>query len=339
MDRRSFFGHSGFFVIASALGPLAAPTQAGSDEDDDEGDERLGHRGRRAYPQGVASGDPKADSVVFWTRCLRTDPKRAAEPLRLRLQVALDPGFERVIAHVRLVARPEWDHTVRAKIRGLPPGRTLYYRFRSGGDTSPVGRTRTAPAPGASPALLKFAWFTCQDWSVNHWGAMSLLAAEDLDFVVHVGDYVYETVGASFQAGRAEPAHGPIVFPDGTTLADGSRAATTLADYRTLYRTYRGDQRLQARQDAPVFASRALAADRRVISIATSFKVPFFAQHRRKEAGVTQETCQPEDAPTNRIAVLMVTQDGWTDGCNPLRCWYARRTCNRRRAARSAASP
>jgi alkaline phosphatase D len=75
---------------------------------------------------------------------------------------------------------------------------------------------------------------------------MSLLAQESLDFVVHVGDYIYETVGAAFQAGAAEPAHAPLSLPDGTALGTSTVYATTLADYRYLYRTYRGDARLQA---------------------------------------------------------------------------------------------
>ena len=239
MDRRQLLRSAAFFTVAAAGGTALA-----HDERDDNDEEDRAPRGRFTFPQGVASGDPKPRSVVFWTRCVRAEgPGR---PVRLRLQVALDAGFERIVADARLIAVVAWDHTVRAKITHLPAGHTLYYRFIAGRDASPVGRTRTAPEHGSQPTQLKFAWFTCQDWSVNHWGAMSLLAAQDLDFVVHVGDYVYETVGAAFQAGQAEPAHGPIVFPDGTTLPDGSRYATSLADYRTLYRTYRGDTRLQA---------------------------------------------------------------------------------------------
>jgi hypothetical protein len=110
------------------------------------------------------------------------------------------------------------------------------------------------PPAGANVARLKFGWFTCQDWSINHWGAMAPLAQEDLDFLVHVGDYVYETVGASFQAGVAEPAHAALVLPDGTTLGS-ARYATTLADYRYLCRTYRGDARLRTlHQQWPLIA-------------------------------------------------------------------------------------
>jgi len=141
-------------------------------------------------------------------------------------------------------------HGARADSRALPaPIRShqdKIFRFVAGSDASATGRTRTAPAADSQREQLRFAWFTCQDWLINHWDALDLLAAEDdLDFTVHVGDYVYETVGAKFQAGVAEPAHQAIRLPDGVALGDGSVYANTLDDYRTLYRTYRGDARLQ----------------------------------------------------------------------------------------------
>jgi hypothetical protein len=150
--------------------------------------------------------------------------------------------------------------------------------------------------------------------------------------------------GRRSRRGRPPSACGLLLQPaSGTSSALNApmtlRPSTSFGSGQAPVEVIPAAGQLPARQDASVFAGTAVAEDRRVIPIATSFTVPFVAQHRRKEAGVAQETCQPEDAPTNRIAVLMVTQDGWTDGCNPLRCWYARRTCNRRRAARSAASP
>ena len=241
MDRRGLLRHAAFFTVAAATAP-AAFADAWWDDDGDAADDA--RSGRHAFPQGVASGDPKHASIVFWTRCIRADaPARA---VRITLIVAADAAFRHIVARVRLVAHAGHDHTVRAKVIELEPGRSYHYRFVAGADTSPVGRAKTAPKPGSALSQLRFAWFTCQDWSVNHWGAMSLLAQEELDFVVHVGDYIYETVGAAFQTGQSEAAHGPIVLPDGTTLPDGSRYATSLADYRTLYRTYRGDARLQA---------------------------------------------------------------------------------------------
>ena len=110
-----------------------------------------------------------------------------------------------------------------------------------------AGTTKTAPSAASRPAQRKFAWLTCQDWSVNHWAAMDLIAAEELDFLVHLGDYIYETVGATFQTGAAEAAHTKITLPNGTARTGGETGvyATSLEDYRTLYRTYRGDARLQ----------------------------------------------------------------------------------------------
>ncbi len=232
MDRRQFLSRSAFFTVAAA-----ALTACGGGDDDEP-------KGRYAFPQGVASGDPKSGSLVFWARCVRADAGTA--DVAVRLQVSTSNAFTTVLAELALTASTSYDFTVRAKVTGLPAATLLCYRFVAGSDVSTVGNARTAATADTALAQLRFAWITCQDWSVNHWGAMSLLAAEDLDFLVHVGDYIYETVGASFQSGMAEPAHGAIAFPDGTTLADGTRYATTLADYRTLYRTYRGDPRLQA---------------------------------------------------------------------------------------------
>ena len=232
MDRRQFLSRSAFFTVAAAS--LTACGGGGGTEG----------AGTYQFPQGVASGDPRESSLVFWSRCVRTTG--AAGDINVRLQVSTTAQFSNLLADLPLVASAAYDNTVRAKVTGLPAATPLYYRFLAGNDVSAVGVGKTAPASTATLAQLRFAWFTCQDWSVNHWAAMSLLAAEDLDFVVHLGDYIYETVGAAFQSGAAEPAHARISLPDGTKLSDGTVYATTLADYRTLYKTYRGDARLQA---------------------------------------------------------------------------------------------
>jgi alkaline phosphatase D len=234
MDRRSFLRSSLYFTVASAGASLAA---CGSPDDGVPPSPPNSH----TFPLGVASGDPKDSSVVFWTRCLNS---RGVENIPLTLEVSTSPGFETLAASVPLTAVRLYDYTVRAKVTGLAAATRYHYRFVAGVDKSVAGQTKTAPAPTASVAQLKFAWLTCQDWSINHWAAMDLIAAEDLDFLVHLGDYIYETVGASFQNGAAEPAHGRITLPNGVT--QGSAVyASTLDDYRTLYRTYRGDARLQ----------------------------------------------------------------------------------------------
>ena len=233
MDRRGFIRSSAYFTVAGAGALLSA---CGSGDDNPP-------QGSYLFPLGVASGDPKEASIVFWTRCA---PKTGSADVDLRLEVALDASFNQPAGIVDLSARAQYDHTVRAKLTGLSPATRYYYRFRAGGDMSPVGQARTAPAAASTPSQLRFAWMTCQDWSINHWAAMSLMANEELDFIVHLGDYVYETVGAAFQAGRAEPSHTRIELPDGVAIEGGARYANSLADYRTLYKTYRSDARLQA---------------------------------------------------------------------------------------------
>lgn len=246
MDRRHFLRSSAFFTIAAATGTLAACS------DDDNGTtaapaaSTLPAAGTFQFPQGVASGDPRGDSIVFWTRAIAASG--ASAPVSVQLQVSSAADFSAIVARVSLQALADYDYTVRAKVTGLNPASTYYYRFVAGADNSVAGTAKTAPAAGAANSKIRFAWFTCQDWTVNHWQALTLIAAEtDLDFVVHLGDYIYETVGASFQTGTAEPAHTQIKLPDGGALPGGAGTyANSLNDYRTLYRTYRADPRLLA---------------------------------------------------------------------------------------------
>ena len=242
MQRRELLRRSAaFFSVITAGSVLSA---CGGD-DDAPATEPGPPEGSFRFDLGVASGDPRADSVVLWTR-VQSSGNTQPDSIPLTLQVSLQEDFATLLVEQPLDASARYDHTVRTKIRQLQAATRYYYRFKAGSDVSATGISKTAPAADAQLSSLRFAWFTCQDWSVNHWGAMELLAAEqDLDFTVHVGDYIYETVGAGFQTGQVESAHPPITLPDGMSLADGSTAALSLTDYRTLYRTYRGDARLQ----------------------------------------------------------------------------------------------
>ncbi len=241
MDRRSFVRSAMYFTVASAtLGLQACGGSSGSSS-------ASSTKGSYQFPQGVASGDPKENSIVFWTRCINSNGDKTDIPLRLEVSTAAD--FATLVANVSLSASATYDFTVRAKVTNLSaanPATRYYYRFVAGSDVSAIAQAKTTPAATSSPAELRFAWLTCQDWTINHWGAMELLAQEEIDFTVHLGDYIYETVGASFQAGVAEPAHKAITLPDGKKNAAGVIYANSVEDYRTLYRTYRSDTRLQA---------------------------------------------------------------------------------------------
>jgi alkaline phosphatase D len=247
MDRRHFLESSAFFTIAAATGVLLVPKRVHAADDD-------ARKHRYRFAQGVASGDPRDRSIVFWTRCVPEPETGGAasqatqgveRTVPLRLEVSTSADFSTLVASVPLNALSTYDFTVRAKVTALSPKTTYHYRFIAGNDSSPTGEARTAPDVSEANDRVRFAWLTCQDWSVNHWQAMSLIAAEsDLDFVVHVGDYIYETVGGA-RPEAAEAAHPPLQLPDGKPLPDAGRYADSLEDYRLLYRTYRTDPRLQ----------------------------------------------------------------------------------------------
>jgi alkaline phosphatase D len=196
-----------------------------------------------SFAQGVASGDPQPDSVVLWTRVTGGD---GINPVNVGLQVSTTADFTSLVLNTTVAASPDWDYTLRHQVTGLSANTTYFYRFSAGGVTSMAGRTWTLPAAGQSLSQLKFAVISCQDWSVNHWAAFDAMQNEDINFIVHVGNYVYEQLGITLAVTPPhDPQHPAFTLPNGTALPDGSTYATTLADYRTLYMTYRSDPRLQ----------------------------------------------------------------------------------------------
>jgi alkaline phosphatase D len=195
-------------------------------------------RGQRPGPGdpfslGVASGDPTPDGVVLWTR-LAPDPLAGGGmpevPAEVRWEVAEDERFRRVVARGAERALPEEAHSVHVELRGLRPERPYWYRFRAGADESPVGRTRTAPRPGAVAPRLQFAFVSCQNYPVGLYPAYRDIAEQDLDLVAHLGDYIYEGPGGE---GALRP-HLP------------NAEIVTLADYRTRHAQYKTDGDLQA---------------------------------------------------------------------------------------------
>jgi len=238
MNRRDFLRLAAVTVATSAV-PLAGcgDTSSAAPLSTDPADVA------RVFPQGIASGDPTWESVVLWTRV-----EGAASGDRIGYEIALDEAFTQVVARGEASTDADRDHTVKIKPVGLSPYTTYWYRFVGLGVASPVGRTRTAPEPGQD-VPVRFAFASCQDFVGRYfhsWRALVERHADDLDFVVHLGDYVYETDGdQDFQT----PGEGrSITLPDGLALgeAQGSgRAAVTLADYRSLYRQYRNDEWLK----------------------------------------------------------------------------------------------
>ena len=186
------------------------------------------------FTLGVASGDPTPDGIVLWTR-LAPDPLNgggiaATDSYRVRFEVAADPRFRRIVhrGHTRVGA--EEIHTVHAEVSGLRPQREYWYRFESKRWISPVGRFRTAPRYGRVADRLDFAYVSCQNYTHGYFTAFEDLVQQDLDLVVHLGDYIYEGPGL---------VGGPRVHAPAASLL-------TLEDYRTRHAQYKTDTALQA---------------------------------------------------------------------------------------------
>ena len=184
------------------------------------------------FTLGIASGCPRPDGVLLWTR-LAPDPLDAGamspEPIRVDWQVAEDQAFARTVARGSEMAIPESAHSVHAEVQGLRPGRDYWYRFQAGDATSPIGRTRTAPAAGQSPAQFRLAFASCQQYEQGYYAAYRDMAARELDLVVHLGDYIYES---SWGARLVRRHTGAI--------------PSTLDEYRDRYALYKSDRDLQA---------------------------------------------------------------------------------------------
>lgn len=181
------------------------------------------------FTLGVASGDPDHQSLVLWTR-LAPDPLdpnggMKPEPVQVAWEIASDETMTSIVATGKSVATPQLGHSVHVEVDGLQPDRWYWYRFRAGDATSPIGRTRTFPAPDAMPDRLKFAVTSCQNYEQGLYTAYEQMANDDLDLVCHLGDYIYE-----YEAGR-----------NGKVRTHHGKEIQTLGDYRIRHAQYRSD--------------------------------------------------------------------------------------------------
>lgn len=185
------------------------------------------------FSLGVASGYPGADTVVLWTRLAPSPlepgggmPADTVVPVTWR--IARDEHMRAVVQQGICYATPEWAHSVHVEPTGLEPARDYWYQFNVGSYPSTIGRTRTAPRPGMAMTKLRMAVASCQQYEHGYFVAYRHMLADDLDLVVHVGDYIYENTWGS------------------TPLrSHGAPEAFTLDDYRARYALYRGEKELQ----------------------------------------------------------------------------------------------
>ncbi|MBE2317359.1 alkaline phosphatase D family protein [Solirubrobacter sp. CPCC 204708] len=177
------------------------------------------------FRQGVLSGDPTPDGITLLT--LLDDAEGRGQ---VRLEVARDAAFRRVVASRNITTSARDGYSVKARIRGLDPHERYFYRFETRTTQSPVGRFQTA-LPEDSNETVKFAFFSCADYTHGYYNAYELMAREDVDFVVNLGDYIYAE--AYHRRGQTGVRNDPI------------GEARSLDDYRDKYALYRSDKALR----------------------------------------------------------------------------------------------
>jgi alkaline phosphatase D len=217
INRRSLLATAGFGIGGLMLPGGAAMAQA-----------LLGMTG---FTHNVASGEPGPDSVLLWTRYVSA----TGAPSRIRVEISDTQDFVKIVGGGQMVTGPWRDHTVKITVDNLAPGKWHWFRFIApDGTISPVGRTRTLPVGKA--AKFNIAIFSCSNLGFGEFNAYGHAAArDDIDLVLHMGDYIYEYARGGYDGGAKFAAR---IFPDTEIL--------TLADYRLRYASYRSDKQLQA---------------------------------------------------------------------------------------------
>ena len=185
------------------------------------------------FSLGVASGYPLPGGMVLWTRLAPAPAEDGGgmgrEIVAVRWELATDEAMRELVASGSAEASPEWGHSVHVEPQGLEPDRPYWYRFSAGDAQSPIGRTRTAPALDATPARLRFAFASCQQYEQGYYGAYRHIVADAPDLIVFLGDYIYES---SWGRNHVRKHTGGEPY--------------TLEDYRVRYALYKSDADLQA---------------------------------------------------------------------------------------------
>lgn len=192
------------------------------------------------FPQSVASGGPTPEGTLLWTRIAPEEYQGGPVAVEVGQEDSFaDPVHRGIVEPTAITA--DHDHTITVDLDGeLSPDSEYAYRFIHDGTASRTGWCQTLPTPDATTESVRFGVLTCQDYQNGYYGAYSHVAEEDVDFLVHLGDFIYES---------ADGRYGPPVgseYPDrNLELPSGHDLAHTLADYRYLYNTYRSDPHLQ----------------------------------------------------------------------------------------------
>ncbi|KKL02117.1 alkaline phosphatase [Rheinheimera mesophila] len=225
LNRRDFLKNSAFltgaaWLSSSVFGCSSADLQARN-------------AGPIAFLHGVASGDPLADSLILWTK---VTPEQQPDAVQLLLEVSERADFS-VVQHRQLcLAQRDADYCCKVDLRGLLPGRSYYYRFRDNTTVSATGHGKTLPAGAVSE--VRFAVLSCSNYPAGYFHVYQQVAQQQLDAVLHLGDYIYEYEQGGYATERS-------VELGRALAADNQAEMVSLSDYRKRYALYRSDKDLQ----------------------------------------------------------------------------------------------
>ncbi|MCX7283742.1 MAG: alkaline phosphatase D family protein [Novosphingobium sp.] len=196
------------------------------------------------FTLGVASGCPRSDSVILWTR-LAPDPLQGGGMPPADIAVGFrvwEDAERRKLLREGTVAAPAADaHSVHLKLAGLRPGREYWYSFTIGDFESPLGRTRTTSRDTGN---VRLALASCQSWQSGFYAAHSDIATWAPDCVIHIGDYIYEGGIGTIGTRTVQKPGETLSFR--TVRLHNSAEIVTLWDYRNRYALYKSDRALQA---------------------------------------------------------------------------------------------
>ncbi len=225
ISRRELIQKSLFGFGALSLPVAFTGCNDGSDEE--------GLETQADFLHGVASGDPLQDKVILWTRLTPVDLNAR---LKVTWEIAADDQFKQNLKTGTVETTKTDDFTVKVDATGLQAGTIYYYRFRFGNKISSVGQTKTLPI---STNKVSFAVCSCSNYPAGYFYVYREMAKQNVDVVIHLGDYIYEYGADGYATEDAAKLGRPLP-------SDNNKEIIKLDDYRKRYALYRQDKDLQA---------------------------------------------------------------------------------------------
>ena len=218
-------------ALAMALSPWLAPATPAQTQSGSAGAAQGPRWQADPFSLGVASGQPQPDSVVLWTRLQisQADAPLKAQAIGVVCEVFADEALRQPVRQWRVQTDSARAHSVHVLAGGLQPGRPYWYRFVCGSASSPVGRARTSPGINDAVDRLRMALASCQHYEQGYFAAHREMAQRDLDLVLFVGDYIYESSNPQY---LLRPHLGGV--------------PKSLDDYRDRHAQYKSDADLRA---------------------------------------------------------------------------------------------